>query len=329
MPTRIAVLGVGRIGRIHGQLIQASPELELAAVADTHPQTAADGGTLLRAPVRSIDEVLADTSIDAVAICSSTDTHVDLIVRAAQAGKAIFCEKPISTDLSRIDEAIAAVERAGVPFMVGFNRRFDPHHGAVQRAVAEGKVGEVHSVHIISRDPQAPPLAYVKVSGGMFVDMTIHDFDMARFVTGSEVVEVYARGSARIDPGIAEVGDIDTAKILLVHACGALTTIDNSRQASYGYDQRVEVFGSKGAVMSHNIPDESATLWQADGSRGSRVQDFFISRYDEAYRREWQAFARYLREGGASPVGLADGRSPIVIAMAAAESLRTGLPVRI
>ncbi len=246
---RIGVIGVGRIGRMHAELLAR----EVAGVTLTCVHDPLAGADDLPVPAVGLDELLG--AVDAVAICSSTPTHADLIVAAAQAGKAIFCEKPVSLDLAEVDRALAAVEAAGVPFQIGFNRRFDPAHAAV----AAADVGEPQLVRISSRDPAPPPIAYIKASGGIFLDMTIHDFDMARFVAKSEVVEVFARGAVRVDPAIGEAGDVDTAVVVLEHANGCLTTIDNSRQAVYGYDQRVEVFGSTGIAASEN-PDPMPAL---------------------------------------------------------------------
>src|ERR687895_2530371 len=211
--------------------------------------------------------MFSDPQVHAVAICSSTDTHADLAVAAAKAGRAVFCEKPLSLELADVDRVGAAVHDAGVAFQIGFNRRFDPGHRSVRDAVAGGAVGEVHLVRISSRDPFPPPLEYVRVSGGIFLDMTIHDFDMARYVTGSEVVEVFARGALRIEPSFAQAGDVDTALITLVHEDGCLTAIDNSRRAVYGYDQRVEVFGADGMAASENPLAHSGIVRTADGTR--------------------------------------------------------------
>ena len=325
MTVRIAVLGVGRIGKMHAEIIATKvPETSLAGVFDVNDAAAQAVSEELRAPVMTVEEMLASPDVDAVAVCSSTDTHVDLIERAAAAGKAIFCEKPVSLDLSEVDRALAAVEAAGVPFMVGFNRRFDPTHAAVQQAVAKGQVGDPHLARLSSRDPAPPPIEYIKVSGGIFVDMMIHDFDMARFVVGSPVTSVYATGAVRIDPAIGEAGDLDTAVVTLTHENGCITTIDNSRQAVYGYDQRMEVFGSKGMALSEN-PNKDTAMFFTDSERSGNVLPyFFLDRYTDSYRIEWEDFARYVRDGGASPVSGADGRAPVAIGIAAWESYRTG-----
>jgi myo-inositol 2-dehydrogenase/D-chiro-inositol 1-dehydrogenase len=235
----------------------------------------------------------------------------------------------VSLDLAEVDRAIAAVEEAGVLFQIGFNRRFDPAHASVAEAVADGTVGEPQLVRITSRDPAPPPLEYVRGSGGIFLDMTIHDFDMARFVTGSEVVEVFARGAVRIDPGFAEADDVDTAVVMLEHANGCLTTIDNSRQAVYGYDQRVEVFGSAGMAASENPPADTGVVHTAGGTRSATLPYFFLERYVPSYLREWEAFVNAVSDGAAPLVGAADARAPLVIGLAAWRSVREGRPVRL
>lgn len=324
----IAVLGTGRIGRMHAELIARQvPDLDLAAVFDVMPESAEAVGAELGVGVgASVDDIL-DSDVDAVAICTSTDTHVDLTVAAAEAGKAIFLEKPVSLSLSEVDRALAAVEAAGVPLQIGFNRRFDAAHAAVQQAVASGHVGDLHLVRITSRDPAPPPIAYIEVSGGIFLDMTIHDFDMARFVTGSEVVEVFARGGVRVDDAIGAAGDIDTAVVMLTHENGTITTVDNSRQAVYGYDQRVEAFGSAGMVVSENPRTHTAEVHTAEGTRLENIPYFFLERYIPSYLSEWSGFVEGLRTG-TMPVTGADGRAPLVIGLAAWQSYRENRPVR-
>jgi myo-inositol 2-dehydrogenase/D-chiro-inositol 1-dehydrogenase len=327
---RIGVIGVGRIGRMHAELLALRvPGAEVAGVCDQRRPAAEAVGAELGLPVTTIDELLAARDVDAVAICTSTDTHADLIVAAAEAGKAIFCEKPVSLELAELDRALDAVEAAGVPFQIGFNRRFDPGHAAVRDAVTDGTIGEVHLVRISSRDPAPPPLEYVRVSGGIFLDMTVHDFDMARFVAGSEVVEVFARGSVRIDAGFADAGDVDTAVVVLEHANGCLTSIDNSRQAVYGYDQRVEAFGSAGMASSENPLAHAGVVRTADGARSATLPHFFLERYVPSYLREWDAFVAAVDGGTPTPVGPEDARAPLVIGLAAWRSLREGRPVRI
>ncbi|MDX6701376.1 MAG: myo-inositol 2-dehydrogenase / D-chiro-inositol 1-dehydrogenase [Baekduia sp.] len=330
-PLRVGVIGVGRIGRMHAELLSRQvPGAAVGAVFDAHGSLARDVADTLRVPATdTVEELVGSPDVDAVAICSSTDTHADLLVAAAQAGKAIFCEKPVSLDLAEVTRALGAVDAAGVPFQIGFNRRFDPAHASVAAAVADGSIGAPHLVRISSRDPAPPPLAYVKVSGGIFLDMTIHDFDMARFVTGSEVVEVYARGAARIDPAVADAGDVDTALITLVHENGCLTAIDNSRRAVYGYDQRVEVFGAGGMAASENPLAHTGVVRTAEGTRSPTLPYFFLDRYVPSYVREWEAFVAAVAAGTPPPVTTRDARAPLVIGLAAWRSLREGRPVRI
>jgi myo-inositol 2-dehydrogenase/D-chiro-inositol 1-dehydrogenase len=330
MTLRIAVLGVGRIGKMHAELIARQvPGASLAMVQDVYAPSAAEVGGALGVPhTLDVDAVLASPDVDAVAICSSTDTHVPLLKAAARAGKAIFCEKPISMDLAAVDDALAVVGAAGVPLQIGFNRRFDPAHRSVRDAVASGTIGDIHVLRITSRDPAPPPISYIEVSGGIFLDMTIHDFDMARYVAGSEVVEVYAKGAVLVDPAIGAAGDVDTAVIVMQHENGCITTIDNSRQAVYGYDQRVEAFGSKGMAASENPLAHTGIQRTATGSSAPLLPFFFLDRYIPSYVAEWRAFVDYVEGGGPSPVSGGDGRAPLVIGLAAWKSVREGRPVR-
>jgi myo-inositol 2-dehydrogenase/D-chiro-inositol 1-dehydrogenase len=325
----IAVMGTGRIGSLHTELLQQRVEgARVTAVYDVSAESAGSVGARFGVPVAgSPASIFDDPSVDAVAICTSTDTHVRVMIEAARAGKAIFCEKPISLALDQVDRALAAVARAGVYLQVGFNRRFDPSHAAVRDAVASGRIGDVHLVRITSRDPEPPPIPYVKVSGGIFLDMTIHDFDMARFVTGSDVTEVYAKGDVLVDPDIGAAGDLDTAVIMLTHENRAITTIDNSRRAVYGYDQRVEAFGSGGMATSANPLDTTTVIHDAGGGHGSPLPYFFTERYIPSYLAEWQAFVDAVRSGAPSPVDGTDGRAPLVIGLAAWKSIREQRPV--
>jgi myo-inositol 2-dehydrogenase/D-chiro-inositol 1-dehydrogenase len=330
-PLRIGVLGCGRIGQMHAELLaHRVPGASLAMVFDAVPSLAAEVGAQLDVAVAgSVDELLGSPDVDAVAICTSTDTHVDLLVRAAAAKKAIFCEKPVSLDLAEVDRALAAVAAAAVPLHIGFNRRYDPAHRSVRDAVATGAIGAVHLVRISSRDPAPPPVSYVAVSGGIFLDMTIHDFDMARFVTGSEVVEVFAQGAVRILPDIAEHDDVDTAVVQLRHADGCFTVIDNSRQAVYGYDQRVEAFGADGLAASENLPVHGGFVRKPDGTRSAPLPYFFIERYAQSYLHGWAAFVDAVIGGRPPEVSGEDGRAPLVIGLAAWRSLREHRPVSI
>ncbi|WP_392544617.1 inositol 2-dehydrogenase [Oryzobacter telluris] len=326
---RIGVVGCGRIGRMHAGILAEMPGFTVAGLADAVPAAAESVSAATGAPVMTIEQLLAADDIDTVAICSSTDTHADLVVAAAQAGKAVFCEKPVSLSLAEVDRALTAVDDAGVPFMIGFNRRFDPGHQAVRDAVASGGIGDLHLLRVTSRDPAPPPPEYVAGSGGIFLDMAIHDFDMARYVAGSDVVEVYARGAVRVDPRIGEAGDIDTAVVVMTHADGTLTTIDNSRQAVYGYDQRIEAFGSGGMAVSDNPARHNAWVRTGEATVGQPLPWFFLERYVESYRREWAAFHAYLTQGGPSPAGTDAARACTTAALAAGLSLREGRAVRV
>lgn len=326
-PIRIGLLGSGRIGAMHAELLaRRIAGVELVAVCDTNEHAARPVAKALGVPHEpTVDGVLE--RVDAVAICTSTDSHVDLLVRSAEAGRAVFLEKPVSLDLAETDRGLAAVERNRTFLQVGFNRRFDPAHRSVRDAVAAGALGDLHLVRITSRDPAPPPLAYARVSGGIFLDMTIHDFDMARFVTDSEVVEVFARGSIRITPELAELGDLDTVVVTLVHENGVLTTIDNSRQAVYGYDQRVEAFGSKGSAASENLPAHGSVLRTEQGSATPPLRHLLLERYAESYVAQWEAFVAAYLAGDPPPVTGVDGRAPLAIGLAAWRSAREGRPV--
>jgi myo-inositol 2-dehydrogenase/D-chiro-inositol 1-dehydrogenase len=329
-PLTVGVIGVGRIGRMHAHVLAHQVAgAAVSAVYDARPPTARDVAAELGVPAAASVEEILDGDVDAVAICSTADTHVELMIAAAAAGKAVFCEKPVSLELSELDRALAAIETAGVPFQIGFNRRFDPAHAAVREAVASGAVGEPHLVRISSRDPEPPPLEYVRTSGGLFLDMMIHDFDMARYVTASDVVEVFARGAVRIDPDFEQAGDIDTALVTLVHENGCLTAIDNSRRAAYGYDQRVEVFGSCGMAASENPLANTSRVFTATGTQAPPLPYFFLERYMPSYVREWEAFVAAVQTGRPPPVSVKDARAPLLIGLAAWRSLRTGQPVRV
>jgi len=329
-PVRIGVLGCGRIGRMHAELLaNRVAGATLAMVFDVVIDAAAEVAARHNVPLAAtIDDVLAG-DIDAIAICTSTDTHAGLITRAAAAGLPTFCEKPISLDLATVDTALAAVEHAGTLLQIGFNRRFDAAHRSVRDAAAYGDLGDLFVVKITSRDTTCPPVSYLERSGGMFLDMTIHDFDMARFVTGSEVVEVYAAGAVLGDPAIGQVGDVDTTAVILRHQSGCLTMIDNSRHAGYGYDQRVEAFGSLGMASSENPVVHSAVRRDPSGFRGPMLYDSFIDRYADSFVRQWEAFVEAVATGGPSPASGADARAPLVIGIAANESMAKGVPVRL
>jgi myo-inositol 2-dehydrogenase/D-chiro-inositol 1-dehydrogenase len=329
---QIGLIGAGRIGRVHAETIaNRIPEANLRVVADVFLKAAQKCATDFQIPSVSEDyrEILENSEIEAVLICSSTDTHARFIEDAAVAGKHIFCEKPIDHDLKKIDRALKAVEKAGVKLQIGFNRRFDSSFKRVRDAVAAGEIGEPHLVHITSRDPGPPPIDYIKVSGGIFLDMTIHDFDMARYLLADEVDEVFATGAVMVDPAIGEAGDIDTAVIVLRYANGAIGVIDNSRKAVYGYDQRVEVFGSGGGIVVSNRTPDLAVLSDADGVHASKPLHFFIQRYTESYVAELQEFIESVREDKTPSVTGIDGRIPVVMGLAAWKSYRENRPVKL
>lgn len=327
---QLALIGAGRIGRIHGRNAAFHvPEARLVAIADVNREAAEALAAELEVGdvVEDYRDLLARQDVDAVLVCSATDTHAEISQQAAAAGKHIFCEKPIDFDLGRIDAVLEAVERAGVKFQVGFNRRFDPTFRRVREMVAEGKVGRPEILRITSRDPAPPPLDYIRASGGIFFDMTIHDFDMARFLIGSEVEEVFAQGGVMVDPAIGQAGDLDTAVVLLRFANGVLGTIDNSRRAVYGYDQRVEVFGSQGMVAAENETPDRHVFADGQGVHRALPLYFFLERYAQAYLDELKAFVRCVLDDTPPPVTGADGRAPVVLAMAATRSVREGRPV--
>ena len=329
---RVGVIGAGRIGKIHAEnLATRIPGVVVSAIADINQQAAQALAEKLHVANAFSDyrKIIEDKDIDAVAVCSSTDTHADLIIAAANAGKHVFCEKPVDHSLDRIDKAINAVSKAGVQCQIGFNRRFDPNFKKLHDLVQSGKIGDLHILRITSRDPAPPPAEYVKLSGGMFLDMTIHDFDMARFLSGSEVEEVYAIGEVRVDPAIGAAGDIDTAVITLKFANGAIGTIDNSRKAVYGYDQRAEVFGSGGMAATANNTPNSSVYSNADGVVSEKPLYFFLERYMESFVAEMRDFINAIREGNPTPVNVFDGRKPVVIAMAATRSMLENRPVKL
>ncbi len=332
MSVNIGIIGAGRIGKVHADaLTRRIPEASVIAIADVFKEAARTAANQFNIPEASDDytTLLANPAIDAVVICSSTDTHSQFITEAAQAGKHIFCEKPIDFDLGRIDAALAAVAESGVKLQIGFNRRFDANHVRVRQAVVNGEIGTPHLLHIISRDPAPPPLEYIKVSGGIFLDMTIHDFDMARFLIGAEVEEVYAAAGVMVDAAIGEAGDVDTAMITLKFTNGAIGVIDNSRQAVYGYDQRVEVFGSKGSATTGNWYQNVVTISNAQAVQRDLPLNFFMDRYTDSYIAEMMAFIDAIANDKLSPVSGAEGRVPVVMGLAARKSYLENRPVRL
>jgi myo-inositol 2-dehydrogenase/D-chiro-inositol 1-dehydrogenase len=326
------IIGIGRIGRIHARTLSTCiPGAAVKTVSDVRTEGLRAFADSLNIPGITDDpaEILRDPEIAAVVICSPTPTHADLAMAAARAGKHIFCEKPIDLDLGKIQKTIAAVHASGVRMQVGFNRRFDHNFHKVQQVVSSGELGQVHVVRITSRDPAPPPLDYIRQSGGLFLDMTIHDFDMAQYLAGSPVVEVYASAAVLVDPAIGEAGDIDTAVINLKFANGALGIIENSRQAVYGYDQRVEVLGSLGAASAANDTPTTVQVSRQDGVHSDKPLYFFLERYMASFEEEMRQFIEAVRTGCETPVTAEDGLAPVRIALAAQRSLQENRPVRI
>lgn len=328
---KIAVIGTGRMGSVHVRnILQYIPEAELAAICDIRlevAQAVADELGIERV-VQDYHELLADPQIEAVLIAASTNAHDYIMKDAAAAGKHIFCEKPLALELNKIDEALEAVEKAGVKLQVGFNRRFDKSFQKVREMVASGELGRPCILHIMSRDPEVPAMEFMRVSGGMFLDMTIHDFDMARFQIG-EVDEIYAIGGVLVEPELNEFGDIDTSLVTLKFANGAVGAIDNSRQAVYGYDQRLEVFCTNGTAMAENERENVAVKGKPDGFHSSRIPHFFMNRYASCYVEEVRQFIECVRENKPTPVSGEDGRAAVVLGYAAWKSFRENRPVKI
>jgi myo-inositol 2-dehydrogenase / D-chiro-inositol 1-dehydrogenase len=325
-----AILGCGRIGRMHARNIKAHPRAELVGVYDVFAKAADEVASELGAKVLgSVDEALNDPKIDAVFIASSTDTHVDLITRAAKAGKAVLCEKPIDLDIARVEACWNEIGKLDPLVMIGFNRRFDPSFKALRDRIQGGELGQLEQVVITSRDPAPPPAQYIKASGGLFRDMTIHDFDMARYLAG-DIVEIQAMGGNLIDPAIGQVGDIDAAMIIMRAASGALVHINNSRRCAYGYDQRIEAFGEKGMLQAGNRRATTVEAWGAEGTQArDPVLNFFIERYFEAYMAEINHFVDCVEKREKPLAGFTEGREALRLADAALESLRTGQLVRL
>ncbi len=328
----VGILGAGRIGKLHATNISRMPNVELKRIVDPFADEAMNTWAKsvgIAEVSKNPDDIFSDPEINAVIICSSTDTHADFIIAAAQAGKHVFCEKPIDLNIEKIKTALAEVEKAGVKLQVGFVRRFDHNHARVQELVATGKVGTPHIIKVTSRDPERPPLAYVKVSGGIFMDMMIHDFDMARFLAGSDVEEVYAVGKVLVDESFAECNDVDTAIVTLKFANGAIGVIDNSRETLYGYDQRTEVFGNKGCAIAANDTPSTTILINPDGISGDRPVWFFLERYNDAFIKEVAGFFDCIRNDSEPVVTGFDGLRAVQIAMAAQRSLESGKAVQI
>ncbi|WP_047152678.1 inositol 2-dehydrogenase [Aneurinibacillus tyrosinisolvens] len=327
----LGIIGGGRIGKLHAENLVRLPEIEIKTISDLFAEQVKEWANHIgiQHVTNDYKEVLQDPEIDAVFVCSPTDTHIQIIIEAAKAGKHIFCEKPISFNVSESLNAIEVVKETGVKLQVGFNRRFDHNFKKVRETVASGKIGDPHIIKVTSRDPHPPHEEYIKGSGGLFIDMAIHDFDIARFVSGSDVEEVYVQGAVLVDPVFAAYGDIDTAITTLRFTNGAIGVIDNSRKAAYGYDQRVEVFGSKGSVTIKNDQPTTAEISTEEGVYQDKPKHFFLERYQEAYIEEVKIFVDCVLNGKDVPVNSNDGLQAELIAHAAKKSLEEKRPVKI
>lgn len=324
---KIGLLGAGRIGNVHAKSITSHPQCQLVAISDAHMPSAEKLAASCGAVARSTQDILNDPSIDAVLIATSTDTHANLIEAATAAGKAVLCEKPVDLDLYRALACQEAVKDSGRPVMIGFNRRFDPQFAALKRALDAGEIGKGELLSITSFDPAPPPVSYIKVSGGLFRDMAIHDFDMACWLFGGLPESVSAIASSIVDPAIGEAGDVDTAVITLRYADGRIAVIKNSRRAVYGYDQRVELLGSEGLLTANNVLENTVTKVTTGGAVSAKPEFFFLERYMRAYAAEWTAFIAALESGSALPVTLKDGINALAVAEAATLSAKQGKPV--
>ena len=326
---KIGLLGAGRIGRVHAQTISDHPGSILVAVSDAVPTSAEALAEAFNASVRTSEDIISDPEIDAVLIATPTDTHSDLIEAATAAGKAVLCEKPVDLDLERARACQKVVAGTGQPVMIGFNRRFDPGFESLKAAVQNGEIGAPELLSITSYDPAPPPIAYVKVSGGLFRDMTIHDFDLANFIMDEVPEVISAVGTSTVDPAIAEAGDVDTAVVTMSYRDGRIAVIKNSRRAVYGYDQRVEILGSGGLLQAQNVLENTVVKSTADGVVSAKPTYFFLERYMPAYRAEWAAFVTAVTSGAEVPVTLTDGVAALAMAEAATRSARSSEPVKL
>lgn len=329
MTVRFAVLGAGRIGQVHAAAISETPGASLIAVFDPVDEAAQAIRKRYGCDIRSIDSIAGSDDVDAIAICTPTDTHSDLIEQFSRAGKAVFCEKPIDLSLDRVKQTLNTVKETGALLMVGFNRRYDPHFKAMKKIVDEGRIGNVEMVTITSRDPGAPPAQYLRRSGGIFRDMTIHDFDIARWLLGEEVETVLAAGSVLVDPEIGEIGDFDSVNVILRTASGKQATITNSRRAAYGYDQRLEVHGSQGTVSAENVHEANITVASDAGFTRPPLVNFFLERYMPAYKAEIAAFVDAVENGAPVPTTGHDGLMALALADAAVKSVEEGRAVNL
>lgn len=329
----VGIIGAGRIGKVHTQSIcNIVKNAKIKTIADPfmNDETAAWAKSMgVENTTKDYKEILADPEIEAVLICSSTNTHSPISVEAIKAGKHVFCEKPIDHDIDKIKDVIEALKDSKVKYQVGFNRRFDHNFEAVRNAVAAGKIGDPHIIKVTSRDPEPPSAEYAAVSGGMFLDMTIHDFDMVRYLAGCDAEEIYVQSAVLVDPAIGEAGDVDTAVITIKMENGAIAVIDNSRKAAYGYDQRAEVFGSKGMVATANDTQSSAVLSTVDGVTGEKPLYFFLERYMDSFAKEVNCFIEAIVNDTDTPLGVEDGLKPVLMGIAAKKSVEEHRPVKI
>ncbi len=326
----VALLGAGRIAHVHATHISNHPNTTLYSVSDVFKGAAQKLADQYGAKVLSVQEAINSPEIDIILIATSTDTHADFSLLAAKSGKAVFCEKPIDLDINRVKATVEEVQKTGVPYMVGFNRRFDPNHSHLNKVLLAGEVGELEYLQICSLDPAPAPVDYLKVSGGIFRDMTIHDFDMARFQLGEEPVSVTAVGSALVSKDIADLGDYDTVVVTLKTESGKIAVINNSRRSGYGYDQRIEAHCSKGALAVQNVPETTLVkLTEEGGSQAQNPLHFFLERYVDAFKNQWAAFIDSLEKGTQPPTTAADGLKALLLAEAALESIKTGKTVQV
>ena len=329
MTLKFAVLGAGRIGRVHARAIASVPGAALVAIAEPDEKAAEAARAAFGCEIRTIDDCAAADDVDAVVICTPTNTHADLIETFVRAGKKVFCEKPVDLEVERVRQALAVVAAEGGTLMVGFQRRFDPDFMALKAAIDQGRIGEVEMITLTSRDPGPPPYDYIKVSGGIFRDMTIHDFDVARWLLGEEIATVQAAASVLTDPEIGKLGDYDSVNVILTTASGKQCTITNTRRATYGYDQRIEVHGSKGSVSAENHREANIEIANAEGYLRPPLLNFFMSRYVAAYANEIAAFVSAVADGTTPPTTGEDGLKALELAMAALESVKTGKTIHL
>ncbi|WP_455818653.1 inositol 2-dehydrogenase [Pseudomonas cerasi] len=327
---KVALLGAGRIAQVHAKHIHDHPDTVLFSVSDMFPAAASALAEKYQARVLAVEEAIHHPEVDVVLVATSTNTHADFSLLAARAGKAIFCEKPIDLNIERVKACVAEVKKLGVPFMIGFNRRFDPNHAHLNRALRHGEIGDLEHLQICSRDPSPLPDDYLLASGGMFRDMTIHDFDMARFQLGEEPVAVSAVAAALVSPTVKAAGDVDTAVITLQTASGKIAVINNSRRSGYGYDQRIEAHGQKGCLYVNNVPTTTLVKVTEDGgAQAQKPLHFFLERYQEAFSAQWKAFVAALKDRQPMPTSADDGLKALLLAEAAVESLKTQKVVQI